>query len=56
LLLLTAFADPGQAPAPARAGLGVHQALKIADVGVDGDCCRCGMHFSDLRFVFSLTR
>jgi hypothetical protein len=47
--LLPALADPGQAPASARAGLGVHQALKIADLGADGDFCVCGMHFSDLR-------
>ena len=45
VLLLAAPADPGQAPAPTRPGLGVHQALKIADVGADGDVCRCGMHF-----------
>jgi hypothetical protein len=49
LLLLAAFTEPRQAPTRAFTAFGVHRPLEIADVGVDGDTCRRGMHFLDLR-------
>lgn len=54
--LSAARTDPPQAPARALAALGVHRPLEIANVGLDGDACRCGMHCLDLRFEFCIQR
>jgi len=37
--LSAALADPGQTPTGAILGRGMHQALQVSGVGVDGEFC-----------------